>query len=165
LKKHVVVDTNVLLVASEQANQANAACIRRCVETLLSIRRQGCISIDNQYRIIKEYMKKNSPTGEPGSGDEFLLWALTNWKNPEFCELVEITSRTDSDDDFHEFPDVPELANFDRSDRKFVAVALASKHHPPILNATDSDWWNHREALERHGVVIEFVCPEQFRTT
>ena len=84
--------------------------------------------------------------------------------NPDRCESVEITPRNDLEDDFHEFPDDPALANFDRSDRKYVAVARASQQSPVILNATDSDWWHHRETFEKHGVVIEFLCPEhQFK--
>lgn len=163
MKKPVVVDTNVLLVASEKARRANASCVQSCSDRLFSIRKQGVLTVDSGFRIIKEYKNKNSPTGEPGLGDEFLLWVLTNWTNPDYCDVVEITSRNDSDDDFLEFPDDPELATFDRSDRKFVAVARASQHRPTILNATDSDWWVHREVLEKHGVAIEFLCPDQFK--
>ena len=61
---------------------------------------------------------------------------------------------------FEEFPDDPELARFDRDDRKFVAVALASGTSPPIVNASDRDWWEHREALQVHGIEILFLCPE-----
>lgn len=50
------------------------------------------------------------------------------------------------------------------SDRQFVAVAIASPDRPTVLNAVDSDWWNHRGALERYGVVVDFLCPEQFST-
>ena len=56
---------------------------------------------------------------------------------------------------------MPELADFDLSDRKFVAVALTHATNPPVVNATDSDWHHHREALLRHGVRIESVCPAE----
>lgn len=59
-----------------------------------------------------------------------------------------------------DFPDDEMLAGFDRDDRKFVAVAIASGESPPILNASDTDWHDHRQALSRHGVAVEFVCPE-----
>lgn len=65
-----------------------------------------------------------------------------------------------SGESFAEFPADANLAGFDRADRKFVAVALASGDSPPIVNATDSDWWLFREALQRHGVQVEFLCPE-----
>jgi len=52
------------------------------------------------------------------------------------------------------------LARFDRSDRKFVAVALASQLNPNVLNATDTDWWHYRECLAKHGVRVVFLCSD-----
>lgn len=49
----------------------------------------------------------------------------------------------------------PALINFDRADRKFVAIASPSRK-PPILNATDTDWWHHLAILEKQGVQITF---------
>ena len=163
MRTHVVVDTNVLLVASAKDDRADALCVRNCTQKLKNIRDSGALSIDSGFRIINEYRKGSSLSGQPGPGDQFLLWIWTNMFNPDICESVDFTSRSGSDDDFHEFPDDPALANFDRSDRKFVAVSLASEHRPPILNATDSDWSDHREALEKHGVVIKFLCPDAFK--
>ena len=80
----------------------------------------------------------------------------------ERCEQVEITPIGGSDWDFEEFPLDSELGTFDRSDRKFVAVALASKNAPQILNAVDSDWWIHRNRLRQHGLVVQFLCQELF---
>jgi len=37
---------------------------------------------------------------------------------------------------------------------------VAHPEHPPILNAVDSDWWHHQDALARHGVRVEFLCPD-----
>jgi hypothetical protein len=71
--------------------------------------------------------------------------------------MVEIRPRG-SGGDCEEFPDDPELVRFDRSDRKFVAVALASRLDPSVLNATDTDWWHYRECLKRHGVRVVFLC-------
>ena len=48
------------------------------------------------------------------------------------------------------------LATFDPSDRKFVAVALASGS--PVANATDTDWLDYQTALEANGVELHFVC-------
>ena len=61
---------------------------------------------------------------------------------------------------FKNFPDDPDLDDFDPDDRKFVAVALASGTAPEILNASDTDWWNYRRPLERHGINVKFLCPE-----
>ena len=62
-----------------------------------------------------------------------------------------------------EFPEDSDLADFDWNDRKFVAVACAAGTSPPILNASDTDWLRHHEALGRHGVRVNFLCPELMR--
>jgi len=42
-----------------------------------------------------------------------------------------------------------------------VAVALTHATDPPVVNATDSDWHHHREALLRHGVRVESIYPAE----
>ena len=64
------------------------------------------------------------------------------------------------DSSFVEFPDDPELEKFDQSDRKFVAVALATPDQPPIVNAVDSDWLEFYEPLVKNGIKIQFLCPD-----
>jgi len=157
----VVIDTNVLAVANRRAPQANAACVLACVERLLAIQREGRVSIDDGFRILYEYGGHASRSGQPGVGDAFFKWVHLNQGNPDRCDRVLIHPRGVDGNDFHEFPDDPALKSFDPSDRKFVAVAVASGHRPPVLNAVDSDWWVAREALSRH-VAIEFICPDQF---
>jgi hypothetical protein len=70
---------------------------------------------------------------------------------------VSITPRSDDDEDFEELPS-PEGVVYDRSDRKFLAVAAAHREHPPILQAFDSKWWGWQAALARIGVTIHFLC-------
>ena len=55
------------------------------------------------------------------------------------------------------------LARFDRDDRKFVAVAVGCEPTAEVFNATDTDWWHHRVALEENGVQVRFLCPELMR--
>ena len=92
-------------------------------------------------------------------GDAFLLWAWRNHTNPQHCEIVPV-ERT-AEGEFAAFPATPDLAGFDLSDRKFVAVALTHEANPPVVNATDTDWHHHHEALTRHGVRVEFLCPTE----
>jgi hypothetical protein len=54
-------------------------------------------------------------------------------------------------------------ANFDNSDRKFVAVANAHPDKPEILQATDSKWWGWKDALAKVGITVSFMCPEYVR--
>ena len=61
---------------------------------------------------------------------------------------------------FAEFPADPRLAGFHDDDRKFVAVSVRHPGRPPILQALDSEWWGHREALDDNGVTVDFLCPD-----
>lgn len=153
----VVVDTNVPVVANGQSPQASADCVEACVQRLRQITSEGTLVLDHDFYILGEYLRNLRSNGQPGVGDAFLKWALTNRTNPRRCTLVHIEPLGNS---FAEFPDSTDLAGFDLADHKFVAVALAHQGHPPILNAVDSDWWHYRKALESHGVAVEFLCPD-----
>jgi hypothetical protein len=155
-----VVDTNVAVVASLRSGMS-PACALVCIQALGDIMGGGRIALDDHRLILREYMSNLSPSGQPGVGDRFLKWVLTNQANPARCIQVTITPRADDPSDFEEFPNDPELAAFDPSDRKFVAVAAAHPTRPPVLEASDSRWWGWKEALERHGVRVTFLCPEE----
>jgi hypothetical protein len=157
----VIVDTNVAIVANGKSEQASRICVERCIQRLSRITGdKDRLALDDQWRIVTEYKNKLRSAGEPGAGDAFLKWVLTNLTNRKRCELVKITPINGSDDHFQEFPRDPDLEKFDRSDRKFVAVALAHRKRPPVLQAVDGDWWDARQALERNGVRIKFLCPD-----
>jgi len=158
-----VVDTNVAIVANRRADQAGPACVLACVHALERIVEEEMIVLDSIGLILAEYAKNLSYSGQPGVGDAFFKWVWSNQANQDRCERAVINSRENSDWNFVEFPTDPRLEAFDRSDRKFAAVALTSKNNPTVLNAVDSDWWIHREALTENGVRIDFVCPEQFQ--
>lgn len=153
----VIIDTNVLQVANGRETQAPSECAMMCVEALTNAQQQ-IIALDNHWLILTEYKKNANTSGQPGVGDAFLLWLLRNQANPLHCEMVPITPLGHGD--FAEFPSDHELAGFDLSDRKFVAVALTSRHDPEIVNAVDTDWWHFQKVLQRCGVQVRFLCPE-----
>jgi hypothetical protein len=153
----VIVDTNVPVVANKAAPQASEECIIHCAQRLQDIQRNDVLVLDDDWYILSEYKANLRSEGQRGVGDAFLKWVLTHRNNPLRCEQVSIHPRNGS---FAEFPEDAALASFHHKDRKFVAVALAHPEHPPILNAVDTDWWVYREALSRHGVQIQFLCPE-----
>ena len=157
MKAAVVMDTNVAVVANGKAPQAGGKCVETCITTLVEIRDRHRVLLDEQGLILDEYRRRLSPSGQPGPGDAFFKWLWDNQGHLDHCRQVAITPM---DGGFEEFPDDPDLARFDPADRKFVAVATASEERPPILNASDTDWWDHRIALNRHGVEIRFLCPE-----
>lgn len=148
----VVVDTNVPVVANGNSPQASPECVISCVLHLNRIvqGRRGKLVVDDQWRILREYQNNLSSSGQPGVGDAFLKWVLTNRANPKLCDLVSVAG--------HEFPPSPELSGFDPSDRVFVIVALAHARQPPVLQAVDVKWWKFRNALQNHGVTVEFLC-------
>ena len=155
-----VVDTNVPVVANGRSNQADPDCVIACIQALTEIREQGVIMLDDALLILKEYMRNLSMSGQPGAGDFFMKWVWAIQAHPNHCQQVTITPRMDDPTNFVEFPPDAELAGFDRSDRKFVAVALASSSTPTVLNAVDSDWAEHYVALTRNGIRLTFLCPQ-----
>lgn len=155
-----VVDTNVPVVANGKSAQASPDCVLKCVESIGTVTKGGRLVLDDGWLIIAEYTKHLAPSGQPGPGDAFLKWVLTNWTNPERCDLVPISPRKGTKTDFSEFPQDPKLRKFDPSDRKFVAVARAHPECPPILQAVDLKWWDYRRALKSHGVTVQFLCPK-----
>lgn len=166
MKPVVVVDTNVAVVASTPAGQkgpVSRACIRACVRELLAIRGgEKKLALDAEGAIVREYLANLTVGARGGVGGAFLKWVLDNREVPERCDKV--VTRT-PDGRLPAFPDDPELADFDPSDRKFVAVARAHPAAPPILQATDSKWWGYRRALRRHGVTVDFLCEREVRRT
>ena len=155
----VVVDTNVPVAANAMANHVNEGCVLNCVERLTRVRKKEVLLLDDGRSILKEYKGYLSPSGQPGFGDMFMKWVWNNQANPKHCKIISITA-LDEKPYFREFPNDDELDGFDRSDRKFVAVAKASGLDPPIINATDTDWWEFKKPLHKHGIKIEFICPE-----
>jgi hypothetical protein len=155
---YVVIDTNVLIAANrDDCPQANLACVEACDKFLLEVQKSGTVVVDRTRLILSEYAKKVYPN-RSRTGDKFLKWLLINQANPKYCRLITITPTGEYE--FAEFPADPDLQDFDPSDRKFVTVALAHPNHPPIYNAVDSDWKIHQLALEKHGIQIEFLCPD-----
>jgi len=159
MKPAVVIDTNVPVVANGKHDRAGAKCERACINALRAARRK-IILLDDSYEIFDEYRRNLAGSGQPGIGDAFFKWLWYNQANPDHCHLVAITPIDEREVDYAEFPNDSDLKTFDQSDRKFVAVALASKMKPAILNASDTDWWNFRECLARNGVKVKFLCPE-----
>lgn len=154
-----VVDTNVPAVASHPDGEF-PRCVAACVRRLVEFMKTGTLVLDDGRRILTEYMRQLRSSGQPGIGDVFLKWVLTNLQNPRRCSAVSITPVGNTGQDFAEFPSDPRLALFDPDDRKFVAVARAHQEHPPILQALDSDWWGVRDVLKDNGVTVDFLCPD-----
>jgi len=155
LRLPCLVDTNVGVAANSQSD-ASEECDLACIQTLREITERGHLVLDDIGLIFDEYRRNMSLRGQPGVGDAFMMWVMNNQYNEERCTRVPITPDNGS---FNEFPEDEALHNFDPSDRKFVAVAVAHGQNPPILVACDTDFWNARDDLAAAGIQVEFLCP------
>lgn len=115
--------------------------------------------VDDGGLIIREYTNNVRTDGQPGVGGRFLVWLWQNIANVAVCASVHITKRSSDGEDYDEFPTDADLVDFDRSDRKFVAVARAHGS-AVVLNAVDSDWRLLEAPLNQNGVAIDFLCPQ-----
>lgn len=154
-----LIDTNVAIAANGKSD-ASPACVLAAIERLERLIAGEILALDDAEHILSEYRRHLSPHGQPGTGDQFYRWI---WEqaayNPQHCEQV--TLELDEDRNFAAFPKADDMANFDLSDRMFVAAALAHPANPPVVNATDTDWHHHRDALAGHGVRVKFLCPAE----
>jgi hypothetical protein len=125
--------------------------------------REGHLFIDAGRAILDEYRRNLRAKGQPGPGDAFLKWVLTHEWNAVRVTRVAITSKAADPEDFEELPAPPVGVTYDPSDRKFLAVAVASPERPPILQSLDSDWWGWRDALAQVGIIVHFLCKEEIR--
>lgn len=162
LSKKCLVDTNVPINANLANDPANipdelAACVQACVDAIDHVMKKRGFVIDSGDEIYSEYLSNICLSGRKGMGNAFMKWVHDNrWLLPD-SDRVTITRNGDS---YDEFPNHADLNNFDRSDRKFVAVANAHADKPPILQATDSKWWGWKDALAEVGITVHFLCPE-----
>ncbi|MBI4825395.1 MAG: hypothetical protein HY807_03100 [Nitrospirae bacterium] len=161
--KAVVVDTNVIVVANQRSDHSDDACIVACIDALQKAREKQKVVIDSGGLFFDEYFRYANRSGQSLSGDVFVKWLWDNQANSKRCESVEITPCDTDTYDFKEFPNDPALTGFDPSDKKFVAVAFASKYKPKILNATDSGWWHFQSHLSQHGILVKFLCSHLMR--
>jgi hypothetical protein len=150
MSRHVV-DTNVPIVANGRPNPDDSgvpsnACRIAAIKFLVNTLESGKVLLDQAGEIQAEYRRYLNPRGQPGVGDRFYLEVLNS--APKRIERVELPKRDDG-----EFLDLPQAlidVNFDPSDRKFAA--LAKREKAPVINATDSDWLNHRDVIESTGI-------------
>lgn len=150
--KRRVVDTNVGIVANGRNTNASLGCRLAALEALASLIEGGRIVVDSSGEMQSEYRTYFNPSGQPGVGDRFFQAVLTDFATK--VERVDLARRPDGS--FADFPEDADLATFDPSDRKFAAAAR--RVGVAVLNAVDSDWLDHYEALARNGITVDFVC-------
>ena len=154
-----VVDTNVAIVANGgDKTDTDYLCQLTCVERLEHLVKKGTVAVDTNGLILEEYADHLCWSGGPGVGDVFFKHVFTQYHDDKI-RRVTVNSSPDDRKGFEELPE----NTFDRSDRKFLAVAVAAKAE--VLNATDGDWGEHKALMDTMGVEVEQLCPQYLRTT
>ena len=149
-----VVDTNVAIAANGRDTHADISCQLSCVERIQSLVGEGILAVDDEGLIVQEYGQCLNFAGAPGVGDAFFRYVFNQQYRGDRIRRVIVTR---SDDDRRGFSELPKNT-FDRSDRKFLAVAVVA--NAAVLNATDSDWEEHAALMEELGVEVDQLCPQ-----
>lgn len=150
----VVIDTNVAVVANRQNNDASVSCADACILFLTEVQSNHVVLIDGADEIRGEYAKNLIQSRPYQLGAQFLLHILQHQGNSAKVRIVELPKTEQGE--FEDFPDCPELATFDRSDRKFAALARRTGN--AVTNAIDSDWLNALPHLRANGIDVTFLC-------
>ena len=150
----VVVDTNVAIAANGRGTHADLQCQSACVARLRSLVAGEVVAVDDKGLILAEYAARLNFSGMPGVGDRFFKHVFNfQYEQERVCRVAV----TPSEDDRRSFEELPANA-FDRSDRKFLAVAVAAG--AVVLNATDSDWNEESALMNSLGVQVAELCPQ-----
>ena len=152
---YLVVDANVWIVADRLITQGlpieEENCIKTCREWLEQFAgSEDRLLVDLGYRIILEYRNNIRSRG--------LAEQILNRLESESVTRL-VGAQIDFDRDG--YATLPmELESVDRSDRKFVAVALQHIPFAPIYVATDRGWTQGKDILTEYGLTIHLLCPD-----
>ena len=149
-----VVDTNVAVSANGRKTHADGRCQLECVRKLKAVAVGEVVAIDDGGSILQEYLKYLRWSGQLGAGDAFLKHVFNFQYDSTRVRRVPLTPSEDHRRGFEELPP----NRFDPSDRKFLAVAVVAS--AVVLNATDSDWHEHRALTDELGVEVRQLCPQ-----
>ena len=157
-RRWAVIDSNVLIVANGKSEQANDACVEKCIDILLErLALQPLLALDDGGEILDEY-SHYCRLQRPARRRRRVLPAGRFDNQYTSCHRVPLTPHEDRV--YQEFPDTPDLEKFDRSDRKFVATALGCTPTATIYNAVDSDYAQFAVALAAAAVPVTELCPD-----
>lgn len=154
-----ILDTNIPVLANGTDDDELYDLSDDCIDILMQLKSRGGLVLDDGNVIFDEYRANLRLSGQPGMGDQFMKWVHDHRWNENYCQLVSINCRDASNQIYEEFPDHPELADFDVSDRKFVSVSNAHQDKPPIMQAVDYKWWGWKSALKEVGIDVRFLDP------
>lgn len=149
-----VIDTNVPIVANgrDEADNITVDCQRAAVELLQDALNQGRVFLDSAGEIQAEYAHYLHPKGQPGVGDRFYLEVINS--HPQRVVRLDVIKRPDGE--YENLPQELIDSGFDRSDRKFAAVARRARAR--VCNAVDRDWVDHKAIIKECDIEVLFLC-------
>ncbi|MBN1285146.1 MAG: hypothetical protein JXB47_07100 [Anaerolineae bacterium] len=158
----VVIDANVWVVADYDIVSLDdielLICASACRQRLECLRSDTqLLIVDDKYHIMSEYRRYVSNKRKPHFENNLASELLNELEQRGRIFPVPVDFDADG---YALLPPELGLQNFDPSDRKFVAVALARNPRSPIYNATDPDWSEHVEAIAAAGLTVIELCPE-----
>lgn len=160
----MVLDSNVPIIANRR-DGGSYACASQCAQELVALKKRGVLIVDDKGLILAEYRTYLNYSGQPGIGDAFLRWFFNNRGKADLCRTVRISHIDHEWCLFAEFPEDDELADFDKADQKFVATATSDNSGAKITQAGDHKWLRWERVLQRHNVLIRFVCETELQAT
>ena len=150
----IVVDTNVLVVANGDNERADPECELACIELLQEATKgKQTVLLDASNLIMAEYKTYRSYSGVP-AGNAFFKFLHDYQHSAKNIIHIPIQKTPDAEGEFANLPP----NDFDRDDRKFLAVAKAGDGR--VVNATDSDWSEHADFIDSMGVQVLELCPQ-----
>lgn len=152
----VVIDANVWGVVNRLRDIGNIEsaieidCIQRCRDWLREfVNSENKLALDLSHTILTEY--RDNVTDQGGLARQL----LNNLQSNHLNRLEYVSIKFDENGDAI----LPDNITFhDRSDRKFIAVAIQFDPYAPIYNATDTDWAKEKTKLESMGLMIQELC-------
>jgi predicted nucleic acid-binding protein len=157
MKNVFVIDTNVLIVASLESHDLALTCLE-FLEKILE--EEHTILIDDFYdQKSRNYISEiaNEYSSNLSSQDA-AFWILQKIRSYEPDGIIKrVVVKKDKNNKYYlNFPKDSKLKKFDKSDRKFVTVAILSNMDPEIVNAVDTDWKTFETILKKY-VKLKFL--------
>ncbi len=155
-----LIDTNVFLGASRtDYNENQRECASKCLAIMEAVASETITRVvldlgKDHSEIWDEYCHKLKPFGGNGYG-EAILKTLFNTGRFDYVKITPIGANQ-----YAEFPNHVKLADFDASDKKFIATANACPSKPPILQALEGKWWRWAKPLAEVGIDVLFIDRE-----
>lgn len=154
---YYVIDANVMLTAGKRLADIPdelLECWRGCIDFIRNIiHEKAKIVVDDAWEVLKEYDNTRTIIGYPNASGNFYQYVMTN----QMQHLSFIHLNKTGEYEYEKYPDDQNLKSFDRSDKKYIALAYNHDNKPPIIEATDSKWWGIKKNLEAQGIGLQFV--------